>query len=137
FDHGVRLAVVHILARVAEATGGALGSSLDARIRESIHGACRFAMRTREDYAFISNHQALFALAWLDAHRILDEAPLRQRADEVIAAILAHQSPDGWFAEYGGPDPGYETLGIWYLAQVWRRTADAKLLDALRRSVTF
>lgn len=136
-DHGVTLAMVHVLARTLETMGPALNRTDVARVHETVERACRFATVSAEDYAFISNHQALFALAWLDAHRMLGVPEFRQRCEATVAGVLAHQSADGWFAEYGGPDPGYETLGIWYLAQVWHRTHDAGLLDALGRSLAF
>ena len=51
--------------------------------------------------------------------------------------IYAHQSADGFYEEYGGYDPGYESLGIDFLARIWARTRDATLLESLRRAVEF
>lgn len=136
-DHGVTLAMVHCLAGASRLLGDALPSALRERLERSLRRACAFSARSGEDYAFISNHQALFAAAWLEAAEHTGDAGYRRRADEVLARILREQSPDGWYREYGGPDPGYESLGIHYLAKCWQRTRSAELLASLRRSIEF
>jgi hypothetical protein len=132
-DHGVTLAMVHTMVTTARR----LGSAWEERVRQPVASACEFARKTSEGHAFISNHQSLFALAWLDAAELLGRDRFREVAAETVREILARQSQDGWYAEYGGPDPGYESLGVFYLAQVWRRTADSTLLASLGRSLEF
>jgi len=136
-DHGVTLAMVMTLATTAQSLGDGLPDALRDRLRESIRRACRFAAQSDEDYAFISNHQAAFALAYLRAGRLLADDTLLARGDEVVAQVLKHQSRDGWFEEYRGPDPGYETFGLTYLALVEFERPNAALRSALSRSVHF
>lgn len=137
WDHGVTLAIVAALASAVESLGSALEPRLRDRALDAMSRGCDFARKTSEDYAFISNHQALFALAYFRAHRLLGESRLRAAGEGCVAAIIRQQSTDGWYREYGGPDPGYETLGITYLAHCWRHTDDPALLDSLHRSVRF
>jgi hypothetical protein len=132
-DHGVTMAMVHALCSTARL----LGPVWRDRVCGPVARACDFAARSTEDYAFISNHQALFALAWLDAAELLGEDRHRERASNIIHEILKHQSQDGWYPEYGGPDPGYESLGIFYLAQYWQRTKSIQLFESLKRSIQF
>ncbi|MGH9816146.1 MAG: hypothetical protein ACRD6I_08725, partial [Candidatus Acidiferrales bacterium] len=136
-DHGVTLAVMHHLCETARVLGSDLPSGLHQQLRDATQRACRFAERSREDYAFISNHQALFALAWLSAGELLADGRCLRQARGVVDRILSRQSSDGWYPEYGGPDPGYESLGISYLAKYWQRTGDADVLESLKRSVQF
>lgn len=136
-DHGVTLAMVLTLATTAELLGDALSAAQRERAVTSIHNACRFAAESDEDYAFINNHQAAFALAYARAARLTGDARLLERADAVMDQICAHQSPDGWFEEYGGPDPGYETFGLTYLALANDERPHAALHTALSRSVDF
>lgn len=137
-DHpGVALAMALVACRTIELLEGGLDSALTARLHRMVERACAFGLQCQEDYAFISNHQAHMALALLRSGELLGRAAYRQRAERIIAQILEAQSPDGWYAEYGGPDPGYESLGISYLATYWQRTRSAALLDSLRRSVEF
>jgi hypothetical protein len=137
FDHGVTLAISHALTMAVRLLGDALPGATRSRALDAVRRACSFARRTREDYAFVNNHRALFALAYFRAHAALGDVELREAGDACIRDIIARQSREGWYPEYGGPDPGYETLGIHYLAQCWRETGNENLLQSLTRSVAF
>jgi len=41
-----------------------------------------------------------------------------------VQQIYDHQSREGWYEEYGGADPGYQTLCTFYLARLWQYTGD-------------
>ncbi len=136
-SNGVTLAIVHCLTEVLRVLGDDLSSETVDLIRVTARRACEFALPGREDYAFVSNHHALFALAWLNAAELFHDAKYEKRAEETIDDVLRHQSSDGWYCEYGGADPGYESLGILYLAKYWQRTRSPRLLESLRRSIDF
>ncbi len=67
----------------------------------------------------LTNHQALIALCLLRASALLGT----NRWDAAIAQRLTHvfswQDAEGWFQEYEGCDPGYHTLTISCLAQIY------------------
>lgn len=136
-DHGTTLATAYALTETGRLLGTALAPDLRECLPQVTRRACDFAGRSHENYAFISNHHALFALAWWNASELLGESQFRQSAGDVLKGILRHQSVEGWYEEYGGCDPGYESLGIHYLALYWQRTGDRELLESLRRSVRF
>lgn len=136
-DHGVTLQMAHAFATTLNALGDAIPDALRSRLRDAVALACRFALRSDEDYAFISNHRALFALAWLRAGRLLDDAAMIARAEHEVRAIVARQSREGWYAEYGGADPGYQSLGMAYLAQVHREHPLDDLGASLQRAVAW
>lgn len=137
-DHGVTLGMVYGLTETANALGAAFPSKLAAQVQEAVRRACNFALRTEEGHAFIANHQALFALAFLNAWELTADAKFRSRAEEIVAGIVSRQSDDGWYQEYGGPDPGYESLAILYLANYYLKTGrQRQLLGSLERSINF
>ncbi len=136
-DHGVSLAMAFFLSETRQLLQAELSPELDERVRQVVRSSCDFGLKTSEDHAFISNHHALFALAFLNAKALLGDDKYLARAQEIIELILREQSPDGWYREYGGPDPGYESLGIFYLALYWQRTRSRPLLDSLRRAIEF
>lgn len=136
-DHGVTLSMVYTLSTLCAQLGGNLAPDRRIRMVDAVDRACRFAGRSSEDYSFISNHQALFAIAWLRASALLGDAALMARADDTITEIIAQQSVDGWYREYGGPDPGYESLGIHYLALFRQARATPELDASLARAVDF
>ncbi len=136
-DHGASLAACYYLSETARLLGPQLTEEEHARIRSSIGRAVAFAGRASEDYAYISNHHALFALGLVAASEWCDEPRWRERADETVREIISHQSADGFYEEYGGNDPGYESLGIDYLSRMWARTGDVTLFDSLRRAAQY
>lgn len=136
-DHGVTLFMVYTLTAVHRALGGDLPGDVARRMVEAVRRACRFATRSEEDYAFVSNHHALFTLAWQRAGALLGDATLQARGRGCADAVIAQQSPEGWYAEYGGPDPGYESLGICHLARYLTETGYEPLAESLRRSIEF
>jgi hypothetical protein len=54
---------------------------------------------------------------------------------EQIRAIFNHQSSEGWFLEYEGADPGYQTQCIYYLAECYLLTRDREILERIRKSI--
>ena len=50
---------------------------------------------------------------------------------------MASQSGEGWFPEYEGSDPGYQTLCLYYLAKIYHLHPDSQLKTALERAVEF
>ena len=85
----------------------------------------------------LANHQALAALGLARAGRITGDESLVRAAQQRLARVLAWQSPEGWFEEYGGADPGYQTLSIECLAGYQQLTGADWLDEPLRRAVDF
>lgn len=89
-----------------------------------------------ETHAVISNHLAT-AVAALMRWDGTPGSAAAKRAQTLLAIILDNQSDEGWFSEYGGFDPGYETLGLTYLADTHLRNPDLGLAEPLTRSLRF
>lgn len=108
----------------------------EARWRSIVAPMIAFLMKYDETHAMISNHLATAAAALSRWAENGDGAAAR-RSSEIVAVILRHQSGEGWFMEYDGADPGYETLGLSYLADVHQRRPSADLGAAIGRSLQF
>ena len=85
----------------------------------------------------LSNHHALAALGLLRVAEITGKQVYRDAAEARVCQVLDWQSDEGWFEEYGGADPGYQTVTIDCLAKIRRATGDDTLDDPLRRAVAF
>jgi hypothetical protein len=106
-------------------------------IENSLRRAADFLCRHDETHGHIANHLAGAALSLLVSAEFFWQPAYEQRAMHLLERILAHQSPEGWFLEYEGADPGYQTLCLYYLAQIYRLRPDSKLHAALKRAITF
>ncbi len=96
----------------------------------------RFLHRCNETHAFISNHLAT-ATAALYRWSALTGEKGEKRGAELLNRILKKQSSEGWFREYEGADPGYQSLCMYYLADLHLMRPDLDLLKPLLRSIRF
>lgn len=84
-----------------------------------------------------ANQSAAAALALAVWAELTRETRWRKASDAYAAAVMAQQSADGWYPEYGGPDAGYQSLTLSLLARLWRRTQDAALKRSLDRAAAW
>jgi hypothetical protein len=89
----------------------------------------------REESGRLSNHEALTALGLVEAGRALGTDRWREAAARRLERVLSWQHPEGWFVEYEGCDPGYQTLTIGALAELAERGGAPGLEAALDRAV--
>lgn len=99
--------------------------------------AAIFLEKNSEQHSLISNHLAGAALGLFGAGELFQEKKFTAKAEELLASILNGQSREGWFPEYGGADPGYQTLCMHYLAQIYRMHPSGFLHAALEKSLAF
>lgn len=85
----------------------------------------------------LTNHHALAALALWRTYKLTGSRKLREAALERVERVLAWQSTEGWFNEYGGADPGYQSVTIDALTQLRRDAGLAHLDEPLRRATAF
>jgi len=96
-----------------------------------------YLMVNNETHAIISNHLATAAAALVRWHRLTQKPDVEIRARQLIEDILKHQSSEGWFKEYEGADPGYQSLCTYYLSDIHIIRTDWNLLEPLRKSIQF
>lgn len=85
----------------------------------------------------LTNHHALSALALWRVAQLTGRDDLRQAALDRLERVAAWQSPEGWFPEYEGADPGYQTVTVDCLAKFYTEPGFEWLADPLRRAVSF
>lgn len=83
----------------------------------------------------LTNHQALVALCLAVAGRLLGTDKWENAHKRRIERILAWQHPEGWFQEYEGFDPGYQTITISLLAWIHDLDPNADVKNALTQAV--
>ena len=95
-----------------------LDSETRTRIRSSLEKAMSYALRNDERYADIANHFAHFAYTLFNYSDLMDSASAKNKAFYYLERLEGVWSSEGWFAEYGGPDIGYQTRCLAYLARI-------------------
>ncbi len=100
--------------------------------------AALWLTRNDEFHGVLSNHLAAAAAALQVAGDVLKTDQFAAARDRFLARIYDNQDrQEGWFREYGGADPGYQSHGMFYLAEIWRRSGSVELLERLREGCEF
>lgn len=99
--------------------------------------ACHFLVTRDETHGMISNHLATAIAALLRFHALTGDRPALRKAELLLTRILDRQSDEGWFEEYGGADPGYQTLCMSHLADAAPLIDSKRLWNALAKATDF
>lgn len=132
-SYGATAFLVESLASAASLLAKPFAEHHAAMLRKAL----RFLRERREVHGAITNHLAGAAAGMLRAARLVGTAEDEAAADRLLQYILSTQSREGWFPEYGGADPGYQTLCIHYLAHYQILKPSDALRDALDRAIEF
>ena len=123
-----------------ESLAGVASEGDRRRLLEIVAPWIEFLVKEDEDHAFISNHLATASAALLRWSRVESGADRAQaRGRQLLDRVLRSQSVEGWLPEYGGPDPGYLSLSLYYLADIFAGEGNGKdeFRDRLGRLVQF
>ena len=93
---------------------------------DAMKSAGRLLVGRNELHGFISNHRAGAAGALAALNHITGEMLLLQRAWQLMDEVYDRQSAEGWFLEYEGADPGYQTLDTHYQALFYMETGSER-----------
>ena len=85
----------------------------------------------------LTNHQALIALCLEQVGRLLSTGVWEKAKEKRLRRVLKWQDDEGWFQEYEGADPGYHTLTIGLLAQIYELTPSDEIKAALEKAIEF
>src|SRR5262249_49545318 len=82
----------------------------------------------------LSNHHALIALGLTSIGNWLEIDKFTNARDQRLAKLLDWQTSEGWFPEYEGFDPGYDTLTLFCLAELQRISPNDRVEKTIRSS---
>lgn len=112
---------------------------LGDRRPETLEFFCRRAdyLSRHNETGQLANHQALAALALYNTHMLTGEWRFHEASAAYANIVRSWQSPEGWFQEYEGADPGYHSCTIAFLAKLYRKSGDESILQMLNPAVDF
>ncbi|MBK4731661.1 hypothetical protein JJD41_17570 [Oxynema sp. CENA135] len=83
----------------------------------------------------LTNHQALIVLCLERVGALLQTDRWDRAQAKRLERVFSWQNEEGWFQEYEGCDPGYHTLTISCLAQVYQSRPDDRLKQVLEKAI--
>ena len=90
-----------------------------------------------EESGKLTNHHVIAALSLYNTYLITNDIKYKKAFDEKLEHVYSWQTEEGWYWEYEGCDPGYLTVSIDFLAQIYTKTNDKKILDSLEKAIEF
>jgi len=103
--------------------------------RERMRTACEFVLTHEENHGNIANHFACYSYVAHTMGRFFNDQRFYALGDRLLERTLSLQSSEGWFAEYDGADPGYESRTVYYLAKLFVEFSKTHLLPMLSHSL--
>jgi len=97
--------------------------------------AGRFISRKKESR--VVNQETGAAIALYNIYLLTDDEFFKEKSFEKIEFIINEQTEEGWFNEYGGADMGYLSLAIDYLAKIYKKTNEERILNSLKKALGF
>lgn len=86
----------------------------------------------------LTNHQALAALALYNTYLVTGEERFKQASDQYLAIVKEWFHPEeGWFQEYEGADPGYQSCTVAFLGKLYKKSENPAILELLNPAVDF
>lgn len=83
----------------------------------------------------LTNHQALIVLCLERLSRLLQTDRWDKAKAQRLEQVFDWQNAEGWFQEYEGCDPGYHTLTVSCLAQIYQLNPNPRLKESLIKAV--
>lgn len=136
-SHGATAFLLFDIARTYELVQDKLQEGTKEIVSETMRKMGDYLIARDEEHGFISNHLLGAAAGLQVLYKITHDERYKNHAEFYVSKVLSQQSPEGWYAEYGGADPGYQTLGIYYLSNYYLETKDEAAFESLKKAVEF
>lgn len=129
--------VAYDILRALDLLDGRIDSADREAYLDVVEPMIRFVKTHDEQHAFISNHLATAVAALYRWAALTGDNQAAQIGETTLSRILQQQHEEGWYREYQGADPGYQSLCTIYLADAQSVRPNDVLLESLRQSLQF
>jgi hypothetical protein len=102
---------------------------------DTLHKAAEWINRNGEP--LVINHDTGAVVFLYNLYMLTGNDRYARFADDKFEHIASSQDSEGWFNEYGGPDIGYLSLSIDYLAKYYQKSGNERVLPVLDKAVDF
>lgn len=96
-----------------------------------------FALRTDEKHGEIANHLAQYAYELLHYASYSGNERAKKKGKLYLERLHSLWNDEGWFMEYSGPDPGYQTRALRYLVKCAELEGGEELWDKIYKAADF
>ncbi len=105
------------------------------KILRALERSCNWLMDKKE--TTVQNQESGSILALFNVYLLTENLEYRDSARRKLFSLMQKQTKEGWFYEYGGPDIGYLSLTIDYLAKYYQKSKDENAFRMASKAVDF
>lgn len=135
YSYGLTGFVANDMLSAILALDGVISDESRGRYIAAVRPMMGFLQYADEAHGVICNHLAGVVAAFYKWNKLTGEKFPKSAA--LLSRIETHLSDEGWFLEYEGADPGYQSLCTGYLADIYMLSSDETVKDMLERSLEF
>lgn len=128
--------LVYAMARAYREIQGQLPDELEQRFLSAMSKAAHF-LASYDEPGVLANHHAMAVLPVYEAYDILREQTLLDGFNNRLQEFLRYADDEGWCLEYDGPDIGYLSATVSFLAKLCRLTQDKRVERVIERAIDF
>jgi hypothetical protein len=107
----------------------------EPQVLRCLRKAAKWIANKEERLVYNQSAGALCAISAVG--EVLQEKCWFEIARRRAVDLIVHQTDEGWWSEYGGPDIGYLSLHLDYLAKYLERTSDSRVSESIERALSF
>jgi len=101
----------------------------------SLEKSAQYLINT--DDPFVANHTASDLPFFYNLYLLTNKQKYLTKINKKLKELTLMQNSEGWFKEYTGPDLGYQTLTIYYLAKYYQKSKNKKVKKMLNSALDF
>ncbi len=105
------------------------------KISNALKKAAKFLSERKESN--VLNQEMASTLAIYSVNQIFNYSIFNNIIEKKLRFVLQKQKEEGWFPEYGGCDVGYLSYTIDFMATYYKKTADKRLVEPLKKAINF
>jgi hypothetical protein len=112
---------------------------LKEELIEASYKAARY-LAEYDEVGILANHHAMALLPIYYAYKIHDDDYLLKSFTKKLEFFERLQSPEGWFLEYDGADPGYLSATISFLGKLYKLADEelkSRILKIVEKAINF
>lgn len=132
---GATAIVAWAMTESALVLGDALSEECCQLVRKTALASRAFILR--DESVDLTNHKTQALMALVNIQRLTGVDCSAQINEYLEAVRSLYNSKEGWFAEYGGPDAGYQSVTLAFLARYRAVTGDDSVSDMLHGAAEF
>lgn len=128
--------LLYAMVKSYELLGKEFPEELKPRFFEAVRKSAYYLGKYDED-GVLANHHAMALMPIYYAYDLLKDKKILKMYNDKMDYFLTLVSKEGWSLEYDGADLGYLSATVSFLAKLYKKNKDKRIIEVAKKSVEF